>query len=244
MPLKPRIQIKILLIEPEAIVRAAMKLLLESWPEFKVSGEASSSEEGVRLANSNHFDVVLLELDPSGEQNGLESIAKISLREGAKIIFLTRRHEPELHREALLRGVRGLVLKTMNAEELRAAILKVHDGEVWLDAKLATTIIAAPRPDERRGENEPKSIQVPALLTKREGQLAELVGRGLSNKEIASMLYVSESTVRNHLTSVFRKLSVSGRLELIIGMYQRRPPSQAHAVLFKSHENTIDPGKL
>jgi DNA-binding NarL/FixJ family response regulator len=133
----------------------------------------------------------------------------------------------DLHHAAIQAGARGLVLKEHSPEQLRNAILKVHAGEVWLDDRLTTSIITKIAQSSRAGPLEqPRKSE---RLTKRESELANLAGTGLSNKEIAKRLFISETTVRHHLTSIFRKLGVANRVALVIELLGKQAMSKPPA---------------
>ena len=120
---------------------------------------------------------------------------------------------------ALRLGASGIVGKDQPADVLFKAIEKVHAGEVWVDRVLMATILGAMSSTGERRTADPEAAKI-ALLTARERQIIAVVGEGLKNKRIAERLRISEATVRHHLTSIFDKLGVSGRLELTVYAYQ------------------------
>jgi len=210
-------RIKICLIEPQPIVRAGIRVLLEMRTGFHIVAEGGEPATVERLINEIDADIVLLETEFKTGFSGVKLIERITTSSTARVVVLTGTSDPYLCREAILRGARGLVLKSMTVERLYEAIVKVHAGEMWLEPELATNIITM-SPSRAKG-----SGSLAHLLTTRERELVTFVEKGLSNKEIARSLCISESTVRNHLTQVFRKMGVSSRLELIISKYERKP---------------------
>ena len=156
-----------------------------------------------------------------GKENAVDFVPELlSAAEGARIIVLTGTHDPDEHRRAIRLGAMGVVLKEMSTQLLLKAIDRVHAGEVWLDRFLTSSLIVELRKDRKpkNGESVEEAI---AKLTERELEVISLLGEGLRNKQIADRLFISEVTVRHHLTSVFEKLKVSDRLELLIFAYQK-----------------------
>jgi DNA-binding NarL/FixJ family response regulator len=120
----------------------------------------------------------------------------------------------ESHRIAIRRGAMGIVLKQQAADLLLKAIRKVHAGEVWIDRSMMGSVLDDVRSERQQGSNS-EATKI-ASLTPREREVVALVSEGLKNKLIGERLYISETTVTHHLSSVFSKLEVSDRLELII----------------------------
>jgi DNA-binding NarL/FixJ family response regulator len=113
----------------------------------------------------------------------------------------------------------GLVLKEKAAEVLLQAIEKVRAGEVWLDGAMIASVLREMTHTREAQPVNPKSARL-ALLTEREREVIALVGQGLRNKQVAERLFISETTVRHHLTAIFAKLEVADRLELVIYAYR------------------------
>jgi DNA-binding NarL/FixJ family response regulator len=211
--------VRILLVEDHAVVREGLRMLIESWPGFTVIGEASNGDDALAITVREKPDIILLDLHLGRGDSALDFLPQLLAAAGqGQVIILTAVLDPKAHDQAIRLGAMGLVLKEKASKELHDAILKVLDGEVWLDPKLTTGIINRLRAkDANKDQGESQKV---ASLTKRERELAILVGEGLTNKEIAKRLFVSESTVRHHLTSVFSKLGVSNRFELILLLYR------------------------
>jgi DNA-binding NarL/FixJ family response regulator len=214
--------IRVLLFDEEVVVRAGLRKLIESWPPLIVIGEAGnpSDTEGNNLPEKP--DIILFNHHLSRGPDDLDFLPQLlSTYDGGKVIVLTAFGDSEAHLRAVRLGARGLVLKERGAEELREAILNVYAGEVWLDRKLTTDMINR-MIQPKKAELEDGEIAKLASLTERERRVVALVGEGLKNKGIAKRLFVSESTVRHHLTSIFKKLDVSSRSELIILVQRQR----------------------
>jgi len=211
--------IRILLIEDHEIVRTALRMCLEGGPKLRVVGEAANQSDALAVAAREQPDVILLDLNLDGS-SGLallpELLATVS---SARVLLLTGVSDPALLRQAVNLGARGLVLKGQNIDMLLQAIEKVHLGEVWLDPSLIATVLSD-RPRAQGGTQSNPEAATTATLSPRERQVITLVGEGLRNKEIARRLCISESTVRHHLSSIFSKLGVAERLELVIYAYR------------------------
>src|SRR5262249_37417395 len=153
-----------------------------------------------------------------------------------RILILTGVRDPDLHQRALSLGAMGLVLKEQLADVLLQAIVKVHAGEAWLEptmmASVLGALVRAQRPD-------PEVAKI-ASLTARERDIIALIGEGLRNRQIAACLRISETTVRHHLTSIFNKLGVGDRLELLVYIHRHDlldQPRERGRVEGPSHQN-------
>lgn len=215
--------IRVLLVDHHVIVRAALRLLIESWPRLTVVGEAGSPVEALEIIARDKPDIVLLNLDLTRGGNGLDCISDLLSTAGkGRIIVLTGgASDPEIYQQAIHLGAMGLVLKEQTPDELRKAILKVHAGEVWIDRKLMTGVITGMSRASQSHEKDTERARITSL-SEREREVLNLVCEGLRNKEIATRLFISVSTVRHHLTSIFSKLHVTSRFELIIFAYRHK----------------------
>jgi two-component system, NarL family, nitrate/nitrite response regulator NarL len=212
-------QIRILLIDDHAVVRAGLRMLIQSQSGMTIVGEAGNRDDALALAGSEYPDIILLDLDLGGEDGLALIIDLIAAASGARIIILTGLRDPEAHRKAVLLGAMGIVRKEKAAEVLISAIERVHAGEAWLDPSLMADVLAdvTRLGKARRPDAEAEKI---AALTNREREVITLIGEGIKSKEIAGRLFISETTVRHHLTSIFDKLDVADRVELLIYAYR------------------------
>jgi len=204
--------IRILLIDDHPIMRDGLRMLLESQPGMKVVGMAG--RDAVELTRSQSPDLILLDLDLGGE-NGLTLIPELrAVAKDARILILTGLKDSEAHRQAIRLGAMGVVLKEDAAEVLIKAIKKVHAGEVWVDrSTMGSLLHEMTRKDSDEPDLEAAKI---ATLTDRERQVITLIAEGLKNKQIAERSCLSETTITHYLSSIFDKLEVSDRLELVI----------------------------
>lgn len=187
-------------------------MLIDQNPAMKVIGLAGNRSEALAVAASEQPNVIILDI-VLGDDEGLAFLPELrEVARNARVLVLTGLRSSKSQRQAMRAGAMGVVLKEHAAEVLLKAIEKVHQGEVWLD-RLTIGSVLEEISQERKEDPEKAKI---AILTDREREVISLVGEGLRNKQIAERLFISETTVTHHLGSVFSKLDVSDRLELII----------------------------
>jgi two-component system nitrate/nitrite response regulator NarL len=218
--------IRILLVEDHGIVRAGLRMLLENEREMSVVGEAKDRQGAVALAKSQKPEIILLDLDLGGE-SGLDLIPALLGVSQARILILTGLRDIQAHRRAFQLGAMGLVEKDKAGEVLIKAIRKVHAGEAWMDHAMTASLLADLARAREAGALDPEAAKI-AALSQRERQIISLLAEALDNTRIAERLFISEITVRHHLTSIFGKLGVRDRLELLVYAYRHRlaePPS-------------------
>lgn len=206
--------IRILLVDGQAVVRSGIRMLIDSQPGLKVVAEAENHADSISLAASEQPDVILLAINEESDLNILPQLLTVSSQ--AQVLILTALRDAGLHQRAVCLGAMGVVLKDNPTEIFIKAIHKVSTGEVWLNRSMTANVLTKlVRVNE---EQEQESVKIGAL-TKREREIISLIGEGLKNRQISARLFISEATVRHHLTSIFDKLNVSDRLELIIYAY-------------------------
>jgi DNA-binding NarL/FixJ family response regulator len=211
--------IRVFLVDDHPVVREGLKVLLSNAPDLAVAGEADSGAAAISWFQSHSADMVLLDL-ALGSVDALEILPHLaSAARAAKILVLTGDQDAERHREALVAGARGLVLKDKPPDVLLKAIRKVHAGELWFDR--ATMDSALQRALSRRRHDDAERAKIESL-TAREREIILRVGQGMKSDAIARQLAISEKTVRNHLSQIFDKLGVSDRLELLLYAYRQK----------------------
>lgn len=211
--------IRVLIVDDHGIVRAGLRMLLESQPDMCVVAEATTRAEVLAATGREQPDIIVLDLDLHGEMIFDSIPAILATAPGVRVVILTGVRDPEIHRQAVALGAVGLVSKDKAASELLQAIRKVCAGEAWLEPALVARVLRtmSHSKDESPVDCEARKI---ATLSERERQVIALVGKGLRNKHIAEHLCISETTVRHHLTAIFAKLAVSDRLTLVIYAYR------------------------
>jgi two-component system, NarL family, nitrate/nitrite response regulator NarL len=211
--------IRIVLVDDHNLFREALRLLLDSRSDFAVVGEARNTTEALPMVEREQPDIVLLDLDLNGE-SGLDLISEIESRsEKSRVLILTGVRDPAIHHQCVCRGARGLVQKEFAAEILIKAVERVHAGEVWFDRGLMSDVLSDVLQQKNAKQADPNTAKI-ATLTPREREVVSLICEGLRNKQIADRLFISNTTVRHHLTSIFSKLGISDRLELVIFAYR------------------------
>lgn len=195
-------------------------MLIESRARLSVIGEAGNRAEAVAVTTREQPDIVLLEAE-LGSESGLDLLPELlAASQATRVIILTDVQDPELQQRALRLGASGLVFKGKTPETLFKAIEKVHAGEAWFErATMASALSEMSRVNGAR-ETDAEAARI-ATLSEREREVVVRIGEGLKNKQIAERLFLSETTVQHHLSSIFAKLGVSDRLELVIYAYRQ-----------------------
>jgi DNA-binding NarL/FixJ family response regulator len=207
--------IRIVILDNHALVRAGLILLIESKPGISVVGEAGNLSDGLRIISNLKPDIILLELNLA-EVASLDVISSIfNASDKSRLILVTGTSNPLVIQQAIEEGVVGVIFKTQAPDVLMKAIEKVQSGEVWLERSMIANVLSRlsrnSKPDKVSSETE--NINE---LSEREKQIVRLIGQGYKNKRISTQLSISETTVRHHLTSIYNKLGVSDRLELLV----------------------------
>ena len=212
--------IRIVIIDAFVLVRTGLRLILEQQPGLKVAGEAGDSVEGLKVVADQKPDIILLKLNPAGNP-GLDMISQlINTWKQARIILMTTTDDLQVCLLAIQEGVLGVVSKLQSPEVLVKAIEKVHAGEVWIERSMVARLLTTTDIARRSLMVDPEADRI-RQLSDREREVIQLIGRGLKNQQIAIQLCISESTVRHHLTSIYSKLEVSDRLELLVFAHRK-----------------------
>jgi DNA-binding NarL/FixJ family response regulator len=195
------------------IARAGLHRLIADSPAFSVVGEAFGEEAVLALVAEQQPDIILLDVFECDEE-ALELLSSVaSAHESARVVMLCASATITAQSIAVSYGALGIVRQDQSPETLYKAICSVHKGEIWLERSLAASVLQG---KTRASHSRDTSQSKIATLTEREHEVIALVCQGLKNQTIAERLYVSEATVRHRLTSIFEKLTVSDRLELVI----------------------------
>ncbi len=212
-------KIKVMLIGDFLIFRNGLKLLLETEKNIKVVGEAANLSEASDSISKTRPDILLVDSSEADKSTFTSFVS--SQPSYISIIILTNSSEIEMHRKYLMLGVNGVVTKEQTANILFKAINKVHDGEVWFVRKLMDETIRQLVTEKKSMPEEIYSYNCSGLST-REREVLILICQGMKNKIIANKLFISETTVRHHLTSIFEKLNVTSRLELVVHAFKEK----------------------
>ncbi|GAA0741689.1 response regulator transcription factor [Dactylosporangium roseum] len=207
--------IKVVIADDQRMVRAGLRMVIETEPDMTVVGEASDGVEAVALARRLRPEVVLMDI-AMPRQDGLAATRTLLSAPGApRIIVLTTFDTDENLYNALRAGASGFLLKVSSPEHLITAIRVVAGGEALLDPAITTRVISA-----FAGSPGPQPPPELAELTPRETDVLRLMARGLSNGEIAAALTVGEATVKTHVARVLMKLGLRDRVQAVVYAYE------------------------
>lgn len=203
--------IKVLIVDDHALIREGLSMMLGLYEEIQIVGQASNGREALEFLQAQEIDVILMDIRMP-VMNGVEATKIIKERyPRTKILILTTFNEDEYIFQGLNNGADGYLLKDIVSEELVDNIKAAYRGDMLLGRGVAETVVAA---IARTGDSEDrKNIEG---LTLREMEIADLVGQGKSNKEISSILFITEGTVKNHLTNILSKLQLRDRTQLAL----------------------------
>jgi DNA-binding NarL/FixJ family response regulator len=202
---------RVLVVDDHVVFRYGMRAMLANARGFEVVGEAGSGEEAVEKAIEAHPDIVLMDVQMPG-MNGIEATRRIlQANPGVSVVVVTMFGDDDSVFSAMRAGAKGYVLKGADAEEVMKVLRAVADGEAHFGPEIARRLMSffsAPKPASP-SEDFPE-------LTAREVEILDLIARGMSNPDIASRLYVSPKTIRNHVSHIFLKLQVADRAQAIV----------------------------
>jgi DNA-binding NarL/FixJ family response regulator len=212
--------IRVLLADDQALVRAGFRVLIESEPDLEVVGEAADGREAHERAVAEQPDVVLMDIRMP-DVDGIEATRRIVADEraaGVRILVLTTFDLDEYVFKALRAGASGFLLKDTQPTELLAAIRVVAAGEALLSPRVTRTVIAEFASHPEPGAKVDESTL--AFLTTREREVLTLIGRGLSNREIAEALVIGAATMKTHVSRILSKLNARDRAQLVVIAYE------------------------
>ena len=204
-------KIKILIVDDHEMVRDGLSVMMEWAEDCTVVGEARNGLEAVEKTKSLRPDVILMDLRMP-EMDGIEAMRQIRAENSeAKFLVLTTYDSDEYIFDAIEAGAKGYLLKDASREDLFQAISAVHRGESLVQPGVASRVL------DRLAQLTRQAGQAaePQLLSDRELEVLRLMASGAANKQIASDLTISESTVKTHVTNIFQKLDVSHRTEAV-----------------------------
>jgi DNA-binding NarL/FixJ family response regulator len=209
--------IRVLIADDQALVRGGFRMILEAQKDIEVVGEAGDGREAIENARKLEPDIVLMDIRMP-ELDGLEATRRLLAADGGpRVLILTTFDADEYVYKAMKAGASGFLLKDVRPEQLADAVRVVAAGDALLapaiTRRLVEQFVRRPPP----GSAKPPEL---ADLTERELDVLVLVARGLSNKEIASALFLTEATVKTHLTHILTKLKLRDRVQAVVLAYE------------------------
>ena len=206
--------LRVLVVDDEAIIRQGVRMILDNEPGIEVVGMAADGADGIHQARELLPDVVLLDIRMPG-MDGLSAIPPI-VATGSRVLILTTFDVDENIYRAFRSGASGFVLKTAHPEDLVHAVRVVARGDALVEPGIARRLVErfVARPLDR------SPAPWASRLTDRESDVLRLMARGMSNAEIARDMYLSEATVKTHVTGVLTKLQVRDRLQAVVMAYE------------------------
>ena len=210
---------RVLLCGDQVVYRSALRSLIESREDFRIVAESANDVPRVEKALETDVELVLIDYDLATDSGRQDSNFEALLERVAPrpTVVLSSEIDPHTCHTALKLGVSGIVLKEKGGQALLEAMETVKRGQVWLERSVLTAMFAESSHTRRTSCGEQGRID---QLTPRECEIVEVACTGVTNKQIAERLTISEATVRHHLASIFAKLRVSSRSELIVYAYR------------------------
>lgn len=212
--------IRILLVDDHTLFRSGLKALLSRQPDFEIVGEASDGLEGVKLAEQLKPDLVLLDLDMP-VMSGTEALAQmLAANRELPVVMLTVSEDAEDLKEAFVLGARGYLVKNIDAEYLVNSVRQVVAGESVMSPEMTGKFVNGIRAKHLSlmPEVRPETVK---SLTERERQILGCLAQGTSNREMATLLNMSESTVKAHLQRIMRRFDFSSRVQAAVFAAER-----------------------
>jgi DNA-binding NarL/FixJ family response regulator len=202
----------------QLLVRESLKYMIESSPDLCVGELNGFTDESWDVDALKRADVAVMYFNTGASVENISRVREVN--PNMRIVVITDGNDLETQTEALRLGAVGIVKAEQSAKLLLEAIRQTHKGETWLNQALLNRLLEGGKPaSEKRSNGASKIVGIEAL-TAREIEVIEMIGRGLKSKAIAARMFISEATVRHHLSSIYGKLGVDDRLNLVIFAYQ------------------------
>jgi len=213
------VSVRVVVADDQELVRSGFSMILEAQPDIEVVAEAGDGAEAVAAVERYAPDVLLLDIRMP-VMDGLDAARRVCARSACKVVMLTTFDLDEYVYEALYAGASGFLLKDVRRDDLVHAVRVVAAGDSLLAPAVTRRLVAdivRRRREEAAADVTPRRLEV---LTAREVETLRLLARGLSNSEIATTLFVSEHTVKTHVSNVLGKLGLRDRVQAVICAYE------------------------
>ncbi|MDY6911383.1 MAG: response regulator transcription factor [Chloroflexota bacterium] len=209
-------QITILIISDNPVILRGLKSLLEEDERVAIAGNVKSDSAAIQWMSHSSADVILMDISMP-EIDGIKSVSEIiRVNPKAKILILTNPEGPSAMAKTILAGAKGYILYgKFDSEELITAVQEIASGKTIIDPVAAARTLADITTDKQLNQSN-KKRRAPGSLTQREVEVLNLIGKGKNNAEIACILSIGEKTVKNHINSIYGKLSIRTRYEAIL----------------------------
>jgi DNA-binding NarL/FixJ family response regulator len=212
--------IRVLLVDDQPLIRRGLRALLKPEPDLEIVGEAENGERAIELLQTIEADVILMDIRMPIMDGVAATQAIVPAFPNTKILILTTFDDTAYVTQALQNGASGYLLKDTPAPELVSAIGLIHKGYTQLSPGIAQKLLTPPTlkvplPKGDLGGSNPKHDEA-ISLTPREEEILSLIAQGSSNREIAQQLYISEKTVKNHITNLLSRLGLRDRTQAAI----------------------------
>lgn len=204
-------RIKVIIADDSDFVRDGMKIILDVDDDFEVLGSASNGEEAIEIAKKMRPDVFLMDIQMP-KMDGIEATKYIVENDLGKVLILTTFDDDELVRQALKNGAKGYLIKNHTPEHLKQMIKSVYNGTGVMEESILENLASTSDISETDATNSFDTTG----YSERELDIIKAVAEGLSNREIASKLYISEGTVKNYITTILSKENLSHRTALAV----------------------------
>lgn len=209
-------KIKVLIADDHSLMRQGLKQILELEEDMEVIGLAIDGEDAVKKSQQLKPHVILMDINMP-KMNGIQALRRLKdMGLDSKIIMLTIHEDREYLFETINIGASGYVLKDAESSSLIKAIRDVYGGESYIHPSLAASLVKEFNKKGKLDDDEFKKER----LTRREYEVLGLIAEGKNNKEIADTLFISEKTVKNHVSNIFKKIDVNDRTQAAIYAYK------------------------
>ncbi len=205
-------EIRVVIVDDQPLVRSGIAFIISTEPAMNVVSEAANGELGLVAVRDFAPDIVLMDIRMP-QMDGMTATRRIRDEDGPPVLVLTTFDDDEVLWGALQAGASGFLLKDTPADDLISAIRIIANGGSWLDPRVTPRVLEVVRQSRRPANGQ---IHELGKLSDREKEVLELIARGASNSEIAEMLFVSERTVKGHVSNIFAKLGARDRAAAII----------------------------